>query len=294
MEYLQENLRETKPVSNPALSVYLWDAPPPDNDVLSFFMKDNFREFGVIKPLSSDRIRTFYHYALHVIDLQKKKALYWTPDVKRVPYFHALTPLRTIFHWWLKTKKRFIVHSAAVGLNKGGVLITGKGGVGKSTTALSCFGSKLKYVGDENCIISSVSVPYVYSLYSSGSLDAEDAYKIPFLKPFLANEGRLGREKAVFQLFERGSKGLIKGFPVKAVFVPELSMDKKTRIKERPAPKTLLALAPGSIFQLPDVGNDSLHAMAELLKKVPCYTLELGTNLSEIPAVIESFLNSHL
>jgi hypothetical protein len=50
-------------------------------------------------------------------------------------------PLLTILDWWLAERALHCIHAAAVGLDSGGVLLAGRGGSGKSTTALACLQS---------------------------------------------------------------------------------------------------------------------------------------------------------
>jgi hypothetical protein len=54
--------------------------------------------------------------------------------------------------------------------------------------------------------------------------------------------------------------------------------------------EALKALAPSTLFQLIGASQKDLRAMAELVRKVPCYRLELGTDLAAIPRAIEQLL----
>ena len=284
---------ETKPTPDPDLTINLADSASMEVKIPSPpWTEDDYLEFGLINGFNTGRIKTLFQDALHIIDLDQDEAIYWISDAKNVPYYHTITPLRIILHWWLNKHQRYIVHAAAVGLPEGGVLVTGRAGAGKSTAALSCVNSGLKYVGDENCFISVVPKPFAHSLYSSGTLEAEDVNKIPSLRSSLSNENRLHIEKAVYLLYDEYQNDLSVGFPIKAVFVPRVSGNRDTSILQRSVAQTLLALAPGSLFQLPGAGRNSFQAMAELLRQVPCFTLELGTDLPQIPVVIERFLRN--
>ena len=279
------------PVASPSLTISLWDSASTRVRIPPFpWRPENYLEYGLVDGFCTERIKTICQSALQLIDLDLNRAVYWVPDASQMPYHHSTTPLRTIFHWWLSEQRRFIIHAAAVGLPEGGVLITGRGGAGKSTTALASIDYGLKYVSDENCIISTGESPRAYSLYSSGSLEAEDVDRLPSLLPCLSNREKLGEEKAVYFLSPRYRQNLCETFPVRAVFVPRVSGKRTTSILKRSPTQTLLALAPGSIFQLPGAGRDSFRAMADLVRQVPCYTLEVGTDLQEIPRVIEDFL----
>jgi hypothetical protein len=53
---------------------------------------------------------------------------------------------------------------------------------------------------------------------------------------------------------------------------------------------TLAALAPSTIFQLPRAGNEALKFLASFARHLQCFSLEVGTDLSTIPPVIEGLL----
>ena len=255
---------------------------------------DDYLQYGLINGFNTDRYKTQFMNALYMIDLHKDMAVYWIPDAKNVPHYRTVTPLRTILNWWMNDHKRFILHAASVGLPGGGVVITNKAGSGKSTTALSCIGSGLKFSGDENCLVALEPEPYAYSLYCSGTLEAGDIDRVPKLAPYLSNGSKLHIEKAIYLFNDDHQKLMIKGFPIKAILIPSISGKDDTIIRMKATNPPLLALAPGSLFQLPGVGGDYLSSLAELIKRVPSYSLELGTQIDQIPHVIESFIRSQI
>jgi len=286
---------QTNPVSHPDLTIYLWDSKSTGIKMARpTWTIDDYLQFGLINGFNTEQFKTQFMNALYMVDLRMGKAAYWIPDAKNVPYYRTITPLRTIFNWWFNEHQRFILHAASLGLPEGGVVITNKAGSGKSTTALSCIGSAIKYAGDENCLISLDPEPYAYSLYCSGTLEAEDIDRIPRLTPYLSNVSRLNIEKAIYLFNNDYQAYMIKGFPIIAILIPRVSGKVDTMIRKKPVSQPLLALAPGSLFQLPGVGGEYLGSLAELIKRVPCYSLELGTQINQIPHVIERFIRSQL
>ena len=286
---------ECQQIPNPDLTIHLWDSlstatrmPHPP------WTKDDYMNFGLIRGYNNERIKTLFMNALHMIDLEKGQAVYWVPDSENIPYYHTIRPLRTIINWWLNQHQHYIVHAAAVGLPDGGVLITGKGGAGKSTTALSCIGSGIHYAGDENVVISGNPEPLLHNLYCSGTLDAEDIDRIPAIKPYLSNTSKLAYQKAIYLFHDHKQMILSKGFPIKAILIPKVSGNKDTAIQTRSVSQSLIALAPETLFQLPGAGAEHFRAMVSLIKQVPCYTLEVGTQMAQIPNVIETFLRERL
>ena len=80
----------------------------------------------------------------------------------------------------------------------GGVLLAGKGGSGKSTTALTCLNSELQYVSDDYCVVVAQPSPFAYNLYCTAKVRADNTHRVPHLMPTVSNGNRLGDEKALF------------------------------------------------------------------------------------------------
>jgi len=85
---------------------------------------------------------------------------------------------------------------------------------------------------------------------------------------------------------------MIQSFPLKAIFLPTVSGKRDTSLKPASAISALKALAPSTLFQLSGAGKTEFENMTKLVKKMPCYTLSLGTDLEQIPRTIVNFLDS--
>jgi hypothetical protein len=180
---------------------------------------------------------------------------------------------------------RQAVHAAAVGTRFGGVLLAGRGGSGKSSTALTCLGSELGYVGDDYCLIGLEAEPRVYSLYSSGKVALADRAHFLGLAPESSSD-----DKALFFIGRLRPDALLSECPVSAVVLPEVEAHRPTRLAPVTALTALRALAPSTIFQLSRSGEQAFRAIGRLVKHVPCFRLELGPDRSSIPAVLAALL----
>jgi hypothetical protein len=183
------------------------------------------------------------------------------------------------------------VHAAAVGTPNGGVLLAGKGGSGKSTTALNCINSELGYASDDYCLVAVDPQPYVYSLYNSAKVNADNTHRIPHLISAISNANRLDREKALLFLNEHYPDKIVTGFPLRAILLPRITGRSQTTLTPVSSIGGLRALAPSTIFQLSGAGGRAFQIMSRLVKQVPCYNLELGTDIAMIPGVIFDFLS---
>lgn len=281
----------TEPVSDPALTVCLWDSastntimPPPPWQRNQYHPKR-----GEILGFNNDRIHTSFQwgaYALSLLDSDRNLGIYWVETTEQIPYWETGSPLRTILNVWMNKQGLQLVHAGAVGLPSGGVLLVGKGGSGKSTTALTCLNSELFYAGDDYSLIASEPTPRVFSIYNTGKKNADDVERLPFLAGAISNRDRLDSEKAVYFINEHFPEKILTHFPIRAVLVPRITGKTDTSLTATSAVAALTSLAPSTMIQLPGAGKEACQIMMQVLKQIPCYYLELGTDLRQIPQVI--------
>jgi hypothetical protein len=287
------HLVTTVPAGNPELVVNVWDSlstgavPPvtpevePGEPVGAFYFFEDPPARGVYQP----GIR-----ALSAVDLRADRAWYWVADPAALPYWERAAPIRQILHWWMATRGHQQVHAGAVGTPDGGVLLVGKPGSGKSTSSLISLVSELYYAGDDYSMVSIEPRPWVHSLFSSGKVHPENLSRLPHLERALWNGERLATEKAVVFVDQHFPERPIEGFPLRAILLPTITQRPHTRTVPTSRAGALVALAPSTVLQLHTAGGEALQYMTRLVREVPAYVLELGTDVSEIPDVIMALL----
>ncbi|MDF5726197.1 MAG: serine kinase [Rhizonema sp. PD37] len=294
-----------KPTENPDLTICLWDNASTGTqlplligslvELIQLHWTDYLGSRREIKAYDGDRIRTNFHIGpniLSVLDRQQNLACYWIDDAQNIPYWEKGSPLQTILNWWTSDHQHQYIHAGAVGTPAGGVLLAGKGGSGKSSTALACINSPLVYASDDYCLVSTDPKPYVYSLYNTAKLKGQaDLERFPQLAPLVNNVERLGLEKAMLFLHQHHPEKIVRGFPIKAVLIPQVTGKLDTHLRQTTAGTALRALAPSTIFQLAGSGQTAFQIMSSLVKQVPNYALELGTDMAQIPDVILRLLS---
>jgi hypothetical protein len=282
------HVRETSGVS-PELTLQVWDsrdgpAPPlpdaPPGPRGTVFFSD---EGGM-------RIAYLPHlHVLSVLDNERKRAWFWCADADALPFWESSAPFRQILHWWLGARKMLLLHAASVGRAEGGVLLVGRGGSGKSTSALACLESDLLYAGDDYVAVDE-GAGLVYSLYCSGKLEPGHATRLPHLPaPAIAGDGSAD-EKAVFFVQDGYVDRICESYPLRAVLAPRIGGD-EARMTPLDGGAALRALAPSTLLQLHPAQPDALARMARLVSRVPAFRFDLGPDIAAIPSAIERLLD---
>ena len=286
---------EVPPFSSADLTVCLWDSdstrtpmPPPA------WGAEDYRERGEIWNFTDERIVTFFHIGpntLSMLDTQRNLALFWVRQAGQINTHVRSAPLLSLFNVWMRKHGIQLVHAGAVGTPKGAVLLAGKGGSGKSTTCLACLDSELFYLSDDYCLVQNDPEPTVFSLYGTGKQNPEDLPRFPFLSGAVSNPSELAGGKALYFLNEHFPGKLLKCSPLKAILLPRITNRPFPALQKASGKAALDALAASTVFQLPGAGEETLDAIAALVRKLPCFYLDLSADPNQAPAVILDFLS---
>jgi hypothetical protein len=193
-------------------------------------------------------------------------ALVWVRDVRVLTVSQRGSPFLHLLHAWVRTRGWVLLHAAAVA----GVLIVGPGGAGKSSSALAALRSGLTYLADDYCLARGDRLE---SLYCSAKLWSHDL-----------------TDRADF--YDADGKGLFWVRPVReatlrAVVVPERTGDARASLEPISPGQALRAVAPSTLFQLPWSGPETVGALGELVRRVPCYRLRLGAR-QDVPPLLQA------
>ncbi len=195
--------------------------------------------------------------------------------------YQQCAPLLHMLQAFLETKNMTLVHAAAVALRGKAALLVGRGGSGKSTTALLCLKHGLDYLGDDYCAVQTEPKAKVFGVYSSAKFHAAERLG------FMTARQNPDLEKHFAMLSSTYHLQLPLQASIQAVFLPTLADE--LQIKEITAQTALLSLAPSTMFQL-KTGPMVFSWLGRLVQKVPCYRLSLGQNPDHIAPLLQGFL----
>ena len=281
----------------PGLSIYAWGGempggqlPPPPWEAVDYFERGNVRGYQDARwTLAYDRRLEVFSAADHL----RQVAIYWARDAVNLNYRERSTPMRRVIQGWAQQRGMFVAHAAAVGRPEGGVLIAGRTGSGKSTTALACLRSRLGYAGDDCVLIATEPAPWLHSLYHTAKLNTEVLAWLPEAAPLVVNGEKLADEKAVLHLAPTWAHWVSAGFPLRAVVLPRPTRECRSIVQPISAEAAYRAIVPDMLFTALGDARVVGQVMGNLVRALPCYALALGTDLATVPAAIEQILAAH-
>ena len=283
------------PTSCPDAVFHIWDSELTGTDMLPPPCTHGcFTNRGDIWTMGSRRYKSAYlwsEYALNLFDIVTATGVYWTQTAAVLPYWATAAPLRCLFHWWAETRGCQLVHAAAVGREGRAVLITGRGGLGKSTAALSCLGEGLDYLGDDYVLVQLDPDPRVHSLYCTAKLNWEQMARFPRFADFAINRGS-GSDKAVMYLYPEMQGQIVRSSALHTIVTPRISHRPQTELVSMPTLAMQRATTITTMSQLPRAGQHTYQFIDRLVAQVSTLQLILGTNLEAIPEIIVGLLGT--
>lgn len=224
--------------------------------------------------------------SLFVWNEENNQSYFCLPCLANQENSERAAPLRTLLHHLFKKRGLFMFHAAAIGTEDGCALLVGKGGSGKSTTAVNAMLEGMFFYGDDYVLLDNGG--RVHAVYATAKLNGDSASKIPGIAAdrwFVTNDER---KKNVYLLEE----GRITKEPAKitGILYPQITGEKYTVIEKSPSIKVFAEILLSTMSQACD--NDSAISafLSKVFNSVPIFSIKLGSNLPEIEAAIRKHL----
>jgi hypothetical protein len=248
-----------------------------------------FTARGDIWGMGSEQVRIAFHWSEYAVALGRIATgdfVHWVQGAGSVPYWARASPLRTLFHWLMLSRGSQLLHAAAVATDAGAVLLTGAGGIGKSTTALACLAAGLRYIGDDYVVVTLDPSPRAISLYATAKLNADQLARFPQFDRLVTNRAALATEKAVVLLYPDQARHVCVAAPLRALVTPVFAGSPATGFAPIAPGRLHAAAAFTTISQLPHAGRQTDDFIRRLIAAVPGYAIRLGTDLAALPRAI--------
>ena len=253
-------------------------------------------EAAALAGFNQPALQSVYAYfntdsrAFSCIDIENCTAFFWTPEASQLPVYERGAPFLYIFHWWLANQGSRLVHAGAVGTSRGAVLLAGRGGSGKSTTSVACLAKGFLYLADDYCIVTMEPSLFVYSLYNTAKLTKKSCQLLSQWLPEFDDARWDHQEKQHFFLYEMTPDQLTIKLPIRGIVLPSLKLAGGPSITLLNPAIALRELAPSTLFQLRGASESGLSLMRRLVQDLPCFTLNLTSNVETVPGVVRELL----
>jgi hypothetical protein len=282
--------------TEPHCEVCLWDSessdvqvPPSPRPWMDFTGRGNIWGFDSSRYLSA---YLWGENTINVMDREKRLAVFWVRSANQLPPWVLAAPLRSIFHWWMEMNGRQLVHAAAVGYGGRGVLLPGRGGSGKSSTSLTCLIEGLDFISDDYLALALDPEPRAYRLYSTAKLAPESLRLYPELAARCRAVHQAGFDKVVLFLEDGFREQLRESMPLQLVLKPQISGQRDTMLGPAEPLEIERALASETLVHLPHAGSQTVEVLDRVAHELPCASVRLGTDRTQIASAIQSALAS--
>ena len=199
------------------------------------------------------------------------------------PPWERAAPFRDVLDRLLATHGHAFLHAGTLGDDDVAVLLAGPSGSGKSTTTAAGVERGCTTLGDDYVILDPDGV-HIHALYNVIRLDPLSPAAPDVGDPAVDHQGKL-----MLPLDGGSSSAMRSRLRASALLVPTVTGARETVLRPIGPGAALKALAPTSLVQL-DPRADSLRRMRRLVEQLPCYALELGSDLSGVVERIHDVL----
>jgi len=266
----------------PGSQIWAWDehstgvtCPPPP-----WGHHSPYTRRGDVPVFQDPRYRCAYNCASFVLclyDRQERLGVYWTRDARALPGWEQTAPMRTLLHWHGLEEGMQMTHGAVVD----GLLLAGKGGSGKSTTALACLEAGMPFLGDDYSFVQLEPQPKACGIFVNARIFANS---LPWLPVLSRVEGQPSDDKIAINIDSRRQPEMA----LKALILPRLAPGPS--LEPATFEEALKAVALPTMAQLPGAGPETYTLLSKLCQSLPSYRLNLNRPAPEIAALLKEMV----
>jgi hypothetical protein len=206
-------------------------------------------------------------------------------DANLLPGWIDRAPLREILTWWASDCDLVFLHASAVAGACGAVALAGASGAGKSTTALACFTRGMRWMGDDACIVRMDPTPTAFAVFGYAKLEPDALLRLPAL-------ANLPQRRRDGQTIIEPGEAVSRVAPLRAIVLTQVGTGRRSQLEAITAQDALKRLVASSLLEGGGASGNALSSMARLVNVVPCYALELGSDLDHVVATVKRVVKS--
>lgn len=226
-----------------------------------------------------------------MLDKASRRAMVWLPSLDAMPFWEEAAPFKQIIQWWMDGSAMTLLHGGVVTDGRHGILLTGPGGSGKSTTVAACLQAGLGVCGDDLIAVERLSTGWLsHSAYDAVKLCDSSTIPAP---PVLANAPSTPcGDKRLVRYSDTARNGQVRSTPLNALVHCVISGGTVSRLTPIPPGALLLALGPPTAFMLRGRESHILAQAGQLVRSLPCFRLSLGQDPQQAAELLNEWIGS--
>ncbi len=231
------------------------------------------------------------HY-VNTIDRIAGRIFTWRADGNDLALYERAKPFPNMLELWYRDQGVQQLHAGLVARNGKGVLFIGASGSGKSTCTLACALAGFDYLGDDHnglqltrngrCI--------GHSFYNAARIGPGHLEHFPELRPHEVPPHNQWDHKSLVFMTQVGAGRVATTCDIVAVAVPRIVSHGPARFARASSVQTLIALAPSTLRTPMSAGLGGLMNLTDFIPRIPCYRLECGPDVRQIPECVRQML----
>ena len=228
---------------------------------------------------------------IQFMDCRRRIAIHLFSHRENLAPWEASAPLRMPLQWILAQENLRLAHAATIGFNDKGFVLFGKGGSGKSGTTLAGLAVGMNTVGDDYIALGIDNRPFARAIFNHVKQDEDGVKRIPKLRKRLGDTVKNWRGKYEFQPEAFFTGAFVKEMRISAAIVPSIAHQLKPSITQVSPADVLLALINSNAQYDPSRPDGGLRFFADILRKIPCYRVNLSNHALENGLALSTLLS---
>ncbi|MEX0405910.1 hypothetical protein ABGN05_09580 [Aquibium sp. LZ166] len=227
----------------------------------------------------------------NLMDLREHIGLLWIADPRLIPSWEYGAPLRHHLHWVALQSGASLVHAAAFLSPGGGILLSGPGGSGKSTTSVAALAAGWKILSEDLCWADASGAGItVRCTYSSLKVAAQSRSSFAFVDEIVRGHDHEEFEKTLVYL--DGDVARTAAERMKGIFCLSGAFASKTTIRPCSKAVAFQLVAPSTLFLMRTSAMETVSVLRKLIDRLPVFHITLGADPREAIDVLGRFAGS--
>lgn len=292
-----EQLRVDEPEDAPAvLHIEMWDrartgigcpgvAYVPDSTTLL--------DSGIINSYANEEILRYErgHYVT-TLDRAGSQLFSCRADGASLALYERAKPFDMMLARWYYDQGVQQIHVGMVSKDGDGVIFVGASGSGKSTATLACALAGYACLGDDHngLELTPGGECIGHSIYNSARITEDHLVRFPQLAPWEIKPTSEWDHKSMLLMSRIPIIRTAATTRIRAVVIPRIVGEGPCTWQKASKVQTLIALAPTSLRGPLNAGYSGLSNLTEFIPRMPCFRLNIGRHVEDIPACVDSLL----